>query len=551
MFIMDETSEFIRHEQCPQCGSHDNLARYSDGHGYCFGCGYYEQAEGTDASLSNSPTGHNLIMNGQACALTKRKISQETCAKWGYFKGSYQGETVQIANYRDLTGHIVAQKIRFADKRFKFLGNTKAAGLYGQHLWRDKGKRIIITEGEIDALSVSQMQGNKWPVVSLPNGAPAAKKALQAAFEWLDGFEEIVLLFDNDEAGRQAVEACSSLRFKAGKLKVAKLPLKDASEMLMAGRGAEIISAIFEAKTYRPDGIIAGADLWDELDKEEEAACVALPYAKLQSMTLGARAGELWTVTAGSGTGKSSLVRECAYHFINQDKMVGMIMLEENIQRTARGLIGLALDLPAHTMWQDLTEEQKRRGFEATLGSGRVFLYDHFGSSDIDNIVAKIRYMQAGCGCQIVILDHLSIIVSGTNEGDERRLIDNIMTALKSLAMELGIVLILVSHLKRPQGDKGHEDGVRTSLAQLRGSAAIAQLSDFVIGAERDQQGDNKNILTLRVLKNRYTGETGEAGWLEYNPDTGRLIECTQDPFGEDQTKQTYDFSTGAEDAPF
>jgi len=547
-----DTSEFIRHEQCPQCGSKDNLARYTDGHGYCFGCGYYEKGEGGGHSpLSHAKVDTGLIPHGEACELVRRKLTQETCAKWGYTKGLYQGEQVQIANYRDITGHIIAQKLRFADKRFKFLGDTKSAGLYGQHLWRDGGKRVTITEGELDALSVSQVQGNRWPVVSLPTGASGAKRALQSTFEWLDGFEEIILMFDNDEAGREAVEKCASLRFKAGKLKVAKLPLKDASEMLMAGRGAEVVSAIFEAKAYRPDGIIAGVDLWEELDAQEDVSSLSLPFSKLQAMTFGARAGELWTVTAGSGTGKSSLVRELAYHFIQSQETVGMIMLEENIQRTARGLIGLALDLPAHTIWQDLSQEQRRQGFDATLGTGRVFLYDHFGSTSIDNILAKIRYMRVGCECSIVILDHLSIIVSGTDEGDERRLIDNIMTTLKSLAMELGIILILVSHLKRPQGDRGHEDGARTSLAQLRGSAAIAQLSDFVIGAERDQQSDNKNILTLRVLKNRYTGETGEAGHLLYNPETGRLSEATHNPFEENPQKQTDDFSTDADDAPF
>jgi len=152
--------------------------------------------------------------------------------------------------------------------------------------------------------------------------------------------------------------------------------------------------------------------------------------------------------------------------------------------------------------------------------------------------------MAAGCECSIIILDHLSIIVSGADEGEERRLIDNIMTALKSLAMELNIAILLVSHLRRPQGDKGHEDGARTSLAQLRGSAGIAQLSDFVIGAERDQQSEQKNITTLRVLKNRYTGETGEAGWLDYNPETGRLSEVLTDPF---EKGETYDFSNTTE----
>ena len=294
--------------------------------------------------------------------------------------------------------------------------------------------------------------------------------------------------------------------------------------------------------------------MWEALNTDENETCFTLPFAQLGNMSQGIRTGELWTFTAGSGVGKSAIVREIAYHLIVTGQTVGMIMLEENVKRTGRGLMGLAINKPAHLMWRELSDEEKREAFDATLGTGRVFLYDHFGSSDIENIVSKIRYMAAACEAKVIILDHLSIIVSGTEDGDERRLIDNIMTELKTLAMELDIAIVLVSHLKRPAGDKGHEDGARTSLAQLRGSHAIAQLSDFVIGAERDQQGDHKNITTLRVLKNRYTGETGEGGWLSYDPETGRLTELMEDPFKSNEEKDgrtQYNFSGDEDDAPF
>lgn len=488
----------------------------------------------------------DLLPPGRAAALAKRKLTEETCAKWGYTLSEMGGEAVSIANYRDTSGNIVAQKVRTKGKDFRFLGDTKHSGLYGQHLWRDGGRKVVITEGELDALSVSQIQNHKWPVVSLPTGASGAKKAIQREFEWLDGFEEIILMFDMDDAGRAAVEDVGTIRFKPGKLKVARLPLKDASEMLVAGRGSEVVDAIFGARVYRPDGILSGADVWDRVNtSEEEDKGLMLPYQRLMEMTLGPRPGEVWTFTAGSGIGKSTIVRELAYGMFCGGSIIGMIMLEEDVKRTARGLVGLHLNLPAHAVWKDIPPEDRKMAFDATVGTERIFLYDHFGSTDFDNLSAKIRYMAGGCGCQVIVLDHLSIIVSGSADGDERRMIDNIMTDLKTLAMELGVAILLVSHLKRPGGDVGHEDGARTSLAQLRGSHAIAQLSDFVIGAERDQQGSHKNIITLRVLKNRYTGETGVAGWLLYDPETGRLVELQTDPFNTDgEAFGTQDYST-------
>ena len=134
--------------------------------------------------------------------------------------------------------------------------------------------------------------------------------------------------------------------------------------------------------------------------------------------------------------------------------------------------------------------------------------------------------MARGCGCGWVVLDHISIVVSGIDGGDERRIIDNTMTKLRTLVEELKVGLILISHLKRPSGDRGHEDGAQTSMAQLRGSAAIGQLSDMVIGLERNQQSEDRaNITTARVLKNRFSGETGIACSLEYSKDTGRMTE--------------------------
>ena len=181
---------------------------------------------------------------------------------------------------------------------------------------------------------------------------------------------------------------------------------------------------------------------------------------------------------------------------------------------------------------EDVSKEELRSAFDATLGTGRVFMYDHWGSTESDNLLNKIRYLARGCGCKYVILDHISIVVSGMDGGDERRTIDTLMTNLRSLAEELNIGLVVVSHLRRPSGDKGHEEGVTTSLSQLRGSAAIGQLSDIVIGLERNQQDpENSDVTTLRVLKNRWSGVTGVAGTLVYDRDTGRMTEEEPNPF--------------------
>ncbi|WP_313712715.1 toprim domain-containing protein [Pseudomonas sp.] len=148
-----------------------------------------------------------LVPFGEYRALSKRKITEETCKKFGYFVGEFKEQTVQVAPYRNTDGEVIAQKVRFADKSFTTRGKFKGVALFGQHLWGEGGKKLVITEGEIDCLTVSQLQGNKWPVVSIPNGAQGAANSIKENLEWVLTFEEVILMFDQDEPGREAATA--------------------------------------------------------------------------------------------------------------------------------------------------------------------------------------------------------------------------------------------------------------------------------------------------------------------------------------------------------
>lgn len=519
---MDQSeSRFVQHEPCPKCGSNDNLARYDDGHAYCFGCFHYEHPEGREGSDYQPDT---QLVSSTPQPLTKRRISRETCVKFGYGVGQMNGEAVQVANYFDNQGRPLAQKIRFANKDFRIVGSGKRdLPLWGMHLWRDSGKMVVVTEGEIDAMSVSQAQGNKWPVVSVPTGAAGAVKSVKQSLKWLEGFDTVVFMFDNDEPGKKAAAECAIL-LAPGKAKIASLPVKDASDMLQQSREKELISCIWDAKVFRPDGVILGQELLDKVLENPEDTGVLYPWNGLNMMTRGIRLGEVVVVTSGTGQGKSTICRQLAHYLMGLGHTVGIVALEENVGRTARLLVALELGVPTH-LWESkgVTDIEKTMAFNSTLGTGRCVLYDHWGSIDSNSLLNNIRYMVRGCGCTHVFLDHLSIVVSGMGEGDERRMIDNTMTKLRSLVEELKFSLFIVSHLKRPMGDQSHEEGADVSLSHIRGSGGVAQLSDIVIGLERNQQGDDNNQIRVRVLKNRYCGDLGVCEILEYDKSSGLL----------------------------
>lgn len=465
-----------------------------------------------------------LITDGIYADLTKRGISEDTCRKFGYTKGKHNGRPCQIANYHDAAGNLVAQKLRFENKDFTIVGDIKQASFFGSHLW-GKGKMIVITEGEIDTLSVAQAQDCKWPVVSLPNGAQGAKRAITKNLDYLLNFEQVVLMFDNDEPGRAAAAECAEA-LGPNRCKIASLPLKDANEMLVAQRTGELISAMWNARAYQPDGVVAGSDLLDlVMQQDSSAGAIPYPWDGMNEKTYGLRQNEIVLFTAGTGVGKSAIVRELGYYLAQEhNQKVGWVMLEENTKRTALGIMSLHRSLPLHIpKYREMVDDHEMKTlFKETLGTGNHFLVDRKGDSNPDTLINKIRYLVTGLGCRWVILDHISIIVSGMEDGDERRLIDNIMTRLANLVEELPFGLILICHLKRPQG-VGHENGAETSLSQLRGSAALGQLAHIVVGGERDQQGDTPNISTLRVLKNRFSGDVGIACYLKYEKEEGRL----------------------------
>jgi len=522
--MMNETqSEFIRHEPCPQCSSRDNLARYSDGHAYCFGCEYREPASGEVNEFTNTKIKSDMI-TGQVEALSKRQIDFDTCKFFNYQTGEYNNQPVQIAPYYNSNYQVVAQHIRFPNKDFIWLGDMNEVSLFGQHKWKPGGKMITITEGEIDAMSVSKVQGNKWPVVSVPSGAKSAKKYIKKNLEYLESFQNVILMFDNDDAGNSASIECAQL-FSPKKALISKLPLKDANEMLVSNRGKDIIHHIWNARPYTPEGIVAGVDTWDLVIKDDSKESTPYPFTGLNTKCKGIRKGEIVLLTAGSGTGKSQVARELSYDLITKDKSIGYIALEESVARSVRGLLSIDLNKKVHEeeVRKNISEEDLKNSWNKI--KDKVYFHKHFGSTDSDNLMSKIRYLVRGCDCDYIILDHINMVVSGL-EGDERKLIDYTMTRLRTLVEELNFGLILICHLKRIESKSGHEEGAITSLSHLRGSHALAQLTDICIGLERNQQSEEaQDILTVRVLKNRYSGETGVACALHYNKQTGRLSE--------------------------
>jgi twinkle protein len=532
------TSKLVKtHEPCSDCGSSDALAVYDDGHTHCFSCGMTRFNQDTGVGITShkqtQPRGSmkelEALNSMESVAVVERGITKQTM----HYYGAGSDGNKYYFPYSDKDNKVVACKTRgVQEKTFGVIGDWKDAQLFGQQLFSAGGRAITITEGEFDALAVFQMTGSKYPAVSIRNGAHSALKDCRNAYEYLNSFEKIVLCFDSDEQGQQATNQVAELFGSKVAIFKHKPDMKDACDYLSAGKSKEFIDSWYSAEKFVPDGIIAGSSLWDEVNAPVEKAEVDYPYQGINSLTYGIRKGELVTVTAGSGLGKSQFLREIVWQILNKStENIGLMFLEESVKKTAKSLMSLAVNKTLHLPDCETNDEELREAFDKTMGTDRLYLFDHFGSTSIDNIINRVRYMAKGLDCKYIFVDHVSIIVSAQESGDERKAIDEIMTKLRMLVQETGISLFVVSHLKRPS-DKGHEEGAVTSLAQLRGSGSIAQLSDIVIGLERNGQHEDvneRNTTHVRVLKNRFAGLTGKACRLLYNRVTGRMSEIPEE----------------------
>jgi len=532
------------HLPCPLCESTDAVSLNKDGSAYCFSCQQYirEYNMETNHETTNRVNEYQVkdfLKESNYAEIIDRNIKEDTCKKYGVTvkMDSVGSITHHYYPYHDKQGAKIATKTRYTKlKEFSIQGNTKNSGLFGENLF-SKNKYIIITEGELDCLSAYQMfKTDRYdtPVVSIKNGITSAVKDIKGSLEWLESnFDNIIINFDNDKHGQEGALKVAEL-FSPGKCKIMYLPeeYKDASDCLTKNKIQIYTKAFWDAKLYAPDGIINANVLFEEIAKPTTRAFVQYPFEGMNKLTYGIRPSELVTFTAGSGLGKTQVMREVVYHMLKStEDNIGLLMLEETPVITSKGLMSIEANQRLHLPDVHVSKEELKTYFDATVGTGRIYMFDHFGSNSIDNIVSRVRYLAKGLDCKYIIIDHVSIIVSDQSHGDERRALDEIMTRLRTLVQETGVSMIVVSHLRRPDG-KGHEEGAATSLSQLRGSASIGQLSDMVIGLERDAQNDDpeiRNTTRVRVLKNRFAGLTGPCCDLRYDIDTGRLKEVKVD----------------------
>lgn len=543
-------SQFVGHGECSKCGSSDARSYYDNDTWYCFSC----QASGKTNEdeipkrkkyVDYIKQTRTDVLGYQTASLTNRKIKEDVVVRFG-LKASVNEQTgEQDTHYYPyyIAGELSGYKVRKLPKDFSgAVDSIKGVDMFGQHLCVAGGNSIVVTEGEIDALSFYQVLADygakkgwakKPSVVSLAAGAASAVKEFTKHFDFLNSFKTIYVSFDSDDEGQRALAAVS-LMFEGDKLKVVKLPKKDANEMLLSGDAAGLLDAFYRAEPWKPDShknISETRDL--VLDRKLSQSHPYPPtWFALNKMTYGRRLGELDTFTSGTGSGKTQFLRELQYHDLTTCKdKIGIIALEEPLHDTVEALMSIHLNKRIHLpdVRAACTKKELEEAFNFISNGDRIELHDGNGVGGVNDLglLSKIRYFATNLDCKYIYLDHLSMVVSEeATKGDERKRIDELMTKLKQLTIQLNIWIGLVVHLRKSSGGQSFEQGALPSEDDLRGSGGIKQLSNTVIALQRNKRHsvlEMRDIVQIHVLKNRYVGREGEADVLKFDQNTGRL----------------------------
>lgn len=539
-----------RYVACPKCreegrdSTGNHLKVNEDGvTGFCFrghgrirldGEGYQERRNVTN-NYTNA-VNLSVIKTYPIQAIPSRKISEDVCRLLGVVTEVDETDGSQKAvfyAYHDEDGEIVGYKKRTLPKDFAVIGNPK--GLFGQKACKQNAKFLILVEGEHDVLAGREMlraKGKDWNIAAIPNGANEEGR-LDAqtlkALDWITAHESVCIAFDTDAPGMATAMAMAEALASQCKVGLAALPRKDTAKCWEEGLVDEWFKAISHPRIYRPEQIVEGKEVDLRKLKEPKRPGFELPWPKLQKMTWGIRKGEITTLTAASGIGKSTFSMEIIYEPVLEQikhSKVAVIALETSMEDVARRLIAMDNQVP----WSRLAfhpscipEDEYDRSYQKFFEGNRVHLFKHWGSINAETLKNKMLYFAKALGVDFIVLDHVSMVVAGADT-DERKDIDKLYEAMTQICVETGVGIIPIIHLKRVQGKKFNK-GDEVELTDLRGSAGAEQMSWNVWALERNQQAEDgqKDLVRIRVLKNRTMGFTGLADTLRYDHNTGRL----------------------------
>ena len=464
-----------------------------------------------------------------------------------YFKQSgvrmafseFDGKTPNSFNFpHTLKGKLVGYMTIVLNKKIIWsVGDIKGSDLFNWEVAKKKGvKRLYVTEGHWDCLALEMMLESqsggkyKYAVVSIPNGVQSAAPTLGRMRKEIEElFEEVVLVFDNDEAGGKAVREVQKVLPDI--LEAPHLGgIKDANEALQKGKQKEFVDFVmWKARKPPIEGVVTVSQIMSRGIKEPEIG-LSYPWSTISEVMYGQRGGEATAIAGGVGCGKTVILHECAAHNIKvHNTPVAVFLLEEDNHKTLWNVAGKIDSLKYNV--KEVFEANKERYYETIKSlEDKLYIWNSQGNSgdrfNLPEMLAAIRFNHAEYGCQFADIDNLTKVVSMMSTTEANEFINKWSSEIANLASELGIHIRVYSHLNPPTVGKSHEEGGAVIASQLTGSRGVMRSFANIIGFERNKMAEEESRKAnsfLSILKNRDYGNEQKVK-TQYSKQ-GRLLE--------------------------
>lgn len=559
-------ASFVKHTSCESCGSKDNFALYSDNSGHCFGCGFtvvseeYKQKNKSNVKGFSKKEKELEEKVEKKPAITKdqfdeiksittvdgkgfRGITTETYSTFGV-RHAFDEDGEVLNQYYPVTeeGELVGVKIREVPKNFRSIGRTGATcDLFMQFKFNRGGKYVIITEGECDALAAYQMMkeysdtkgGDYETAVVSPTTGANSQKQIANQYKFLDSFENIILCFDNDKAGQDAIEKVIEVLPK-GKVKVMQMRYKDANQYLDKGKQSQFVADFYDSKKRIPTDVLPSGGLYDKIIRQTEVQKVPFPdfMSDLNDMMVGGiPLGHIINVAADTGVGKTTLVNEMIYYWIfNSPHTIGVVSMELDSGQYGEVLLSRHLERKL-SLIRDQSEKIKFLQSDAVRKAAKELTYKYENDEEVDRfylldnrdgsveeIQKTIEQLVVACGVKIVVLDPLQDVLDGLSNEEQAVF----MKWAKGFIKSHGVTFIFINHMRKtPAGQDGAD-----SEQNIMGSSTIIKSASANILLRRDKMSDDpivRNTTTILLTKNRICGITGPAGEIYYDNDEHKL----------------------------
>jgi twinkle protein len=514
-----------------------NVFQNDDGtySGWCFSCKTYvpnvyeDKPEGYKPPVGFKKSAEEIeaelkaIQKFKSFAMPDRKLILDSVSHYNVrvSVSEVDGETPTAHYYPYYkNGELSGYKVRVVEgKKFWSVGDCNDVDLFGwKQAIQSGSKRLYITEGEVDAVSLYQIlsslqkeeyRDNLPAVVSLPHGSAAASKDIARCVKDIRAyFKDVVLVFDMDDAGKRAVEDVMKILPEAI---VAALPAKDVNACLTEGRAKACFNAVvFNAKKPKNTRLVMG-DTLIEAAKAPPQLGVPWPWKRLTKVTRGIRLGETIYIGAGQKQGKSEIVNTLAAHFIRElGWKVLLAKPEESNVKTVKMVTGKLAGRVFHD--PNIPFDEAAYNEAAREIKDKLYLLNLYQHVGWETLKADIREA-ATEGCKAIFIDPITNLTNGVNAADANTKLQEIAQELSAMALDLNVVIFIFCHLRNPDAGPPHERGGEVLSSQFAGSRAMARSCNLMLGLEGNRDPnlpeEQRNMRTLVLLEDREHGEAG------------------------------------------